>query len=496
MSPTADPLAELAAWQRFHLRITLIYAVVVVLVLTAAATVSYQLLVESRLHGLKQRLALGAQALSVAIDADDLAALGAGDARRRAELDHRFGRIGDAFADVDSIYILLHDPDPTRLRFAHDWSRTPTESAKVGEVYDASELPVLLQGFDRPSVESELYEDEWGLSLSAYAPILGADGARLAVVGLDVQEGEILAMRSRVLRLTLLAYLVVFGVIGLVTVVIGRMVRVPIAHVIAAADAMARGELGVRLGLDRSDEFGILASSFDRMAAGLAEREFLRDTFGRYVSPSVAAQLLDAAEVTLGGEQRQVTVLLSDLAGYSTYSEVLEPRQLVALLNRYLGTMQESIDAEGGTVLEFVGDAIVAVFNAPTEQPDHASRAVRAALAMRLAMERVNAACEADGLADLYRSVGIERLSHRIGVHTGVVVAGNIGSATRIKYTVIGDAVNVAARLEALNKELGSEILMSEATRAAADPAVVATAVDHGIVKVKGRTGTVRVWQV
>ncbi len=492
MARTENPLAALSAWQRFHLRITTVYAVVVVVVLLAAALLGYQQLVAAHLAGLQARLTLGADALALSLPGERIASWAPGrDAPLHSELDARFEGLGHTFADLDSIYVLRRAGSPTQLEFVHDWSREASDAASPGELYDASAVPVMLEGFSGPVAEDELYEDRWGSSLSAYAPVRGADGRTVAIVGLDVQAREIAAVESGILRMTLGASFGIFGILALVTVVVGRQVREPLAEVISAADALSHGHLDVRVALDRTDEFGILAVSFDRMAEGLAEREFFRDTFGRYVSPNVARQLLAANEVQLGGEAREVTVLMSDLVGYSTFGEALAPSELVTLLNRYLGAMQQAIDAEGGTVIEFVGDAIVAVFNAPSDQSDHADRAVRAALGMREAMQRVNEVSTHE-----VEQAGFEQLRHRIGVHTGTVVAGSIGSLTRLKYTVIGDAVNVAARIEALNKDLGTEILVSETTRAAADPAAVATATDRGDFKVKGREATVRVWEL
>ena len=140
-----------------------------------------------------------------------------------------------------------------------------------------------------------------------------------------------------------------------------------------------------RLHMQRRDEFGVMGRHFDSMAEALQDREFVRETFGRYVSEDVAKLLLDQRIHTeLAGEERVVTVLISDIRGYSTISERLPPVQVVDMLNRYLSAMNEVIDEHKGCVIEFLGDAILAVFGAPHYLPDHSERAVRCALSMRV----------------------------------------------------------------------------------------------------------------
>ncbi len=172
---------------------------------------------------------------------------------------------------------------------------------------------------------------------------------------------------------------------------------------------------------------------------------------------------------------------------YSTISEKLPPAEVVDLLNEYFGAMSEVIDRQGGCVIEFLGDAILAVFGAPGELPDHAERAVRAALQMQRRGAELNLAWERNGKASLWKERGIPALASRIGVHTGRVVAGNLGSKTRMKYAVIGDTVNAASRVEHLNNTLGTDLLFTEEVRIRLPPELVALARDAGEHPVKGR---------
>ncbi|MBW2528663.1 MAG: adenylate/guanylate cyclase domain-containing protein [Deltaproteobacteria bacterium] len=197
-----------------------------------------------------------------------------------------------------------------------------------------------------------------------------------------------------------------------------------------------------------------------------AQLSYVKDTFSRYVSPGVVNAIVDdPRKVKLGGELRYVTVLFADIRGYSTLSESLSPPEIVAILNRYFQRVTDIILAHGGMINEFEGDAVLAVFGAPLKLDRHGERAVKASAQMLAAVEDLNREWEADGTSDKWQRLGIDAFSIRIGVHSGPVVAGNIGSTTRIKYAVIGDTVNTASRVEGLNKRLGTRLLASEATR-------------------------------
>ena len=182
---------------------------------------------------------------------------------------------------------------------------------------------------------------------------------------------------------------------------------------------------------------------------------FIRHTFGRYLSDDIVRQLLEAPEgLELGGDLREVTIMMSDICGFTSLAERLPPPQVVSILNRYFEHMTSIIFEHGGTIDEFLGDAILAVFGAPHRHDDDPARAVRCALAMQEAISMVNAANEAEGLPTL---------QHRIALNTGSVVAGNIGSEQRAKYGCVGHAMNVTSRIEGETKP--DEILISADTR-------------------------------
>ncbi len=183
--------------------------------------------------------------------------------------------------------------------------------------------------------------------------------------------------------------------------------------------------------------------------------KFIRATFGRYLSDEIVTDILERPEgLDLGGDLREVTIMMSDIRGFTTLSEHLAPAQVVTILNRYLGAMTDIIMAHQGTIDEFLGDAILAVFGAPLQRDDDAERAVRCARAMQLAMAEVNAANLAEGLPEVQTGIAL---------NTGQVIAGNIGSERRSKYGFVGHAMNVTSRIE--DHCAGGEILVSQSTR-------------------------------
>ena len=189
-------------------------------------------------------------------------------------------------------------------------------------------------------------------------------------------------------------------------------------------------------------------------AEALARRR-IRDSFGRYVGRDVMEQVL-AENPTLQGSRREVSVLVSDLRGFTTLSETMPAERVAAHLNEYFPAMIDAIFAERGMINDFIGDGILAVFGAPLPDADHAWRAARAAMGMQAALERLNRE---------WAARGVPTLRMGIGIHTGTVFAGNVGGPGRIKYTVIGDTVNVTARLEGVNKDLGTTALITAETR-------------------------------
>ncbi len=470
-----------------------------VLLLTGVGVVFYEFAYHSEFRALQQRIRSTVDFLGRNIDAavyEDVIRAPSADKPLHQALKRRFDNILAADPAVTAVYIMaLADPDGPRSNLV-----AVVDAAAVykpvppGSNYDASDLPVMQRGFDETVVEDRMYEDDWGFSLSGYAPIRAPDGSRLALVGLDVNATHVRNIRGRVLSVVAVIVGVAVGVLILFAFILGRRIRKPIQTMSLAADRIADGDFDIDVAVPRRDEFGLMANHLGIIAKNLKERDLLRDTFGRYVSPDIARRLLsDRSAGALGGEDREVTVIFSDIEGYSTMTELVSPQEVVGLLNAYLGEMNAVIDKYEGCILEILGDAILAVFNAPNDLPGHAEAAVRCALEMRAALDRMNDAWADTPTARIWQQAGKERLRARTGIHTGHVVAGNIGSRTRMKYGVIGDVVNVAARIEALNKTLGTNLLVSEATWSLLPGDLKSASVDRGVHQVKGREGGVAI---
>ena len=216
------------------------------------------------------------------------------------------------------------------------------------------------------------------------------------------------------------------------------------------------------------------------------QKAFLKHAFRHYLSHEVIEEMLrNPAQLQLGGERRELTILFSDLQGFSTFSERLDPQELTALLNDYLSDMTDIIMEEGGTLDKYEGDAIIAFWNAPVEQPDHAARACRAALRCHRRLD--------ERRQEFIERTGVE-LKARIGINTGPVVVGNMGSRKRFNYTVLGDAANLASRLEGANKAFGTFLMASEYTWRQASDAVMGREI--GLLRVVGRKTPVRVFEL
>jgi class 3 adenylate cyclase len=261
---------------------------------------------------------------------------------------------------------------------------------------------------------------------------------------------------------------------------VSRSVAGPLARLRVAMGEIEQGRLDVRAPVITNDEIGGLSEGFNRMVEGLREREFVKETFGKYVSPEIRDEIL-ARRIPLDGQLREVTILFSDLRDFTPWVERSDPREIVRDLNAYFGEMEGAIRSHGGLVLQYIGDEIEAVFGAPVAAADHAARAVRTALAMRRRLEAWNAGRTAP-------------LRHGIGIHTGVVVAGNIGSAARLSYALVGDAVNLASRIQGLTRDAGCDVLVSGATRRRLDGEFALLPLPA--LRVKGKSDEVEVFRL
>ncbi len=266
-----------------------------------------------------------------------------------------------------------------------------------------------------------------------------------------------------------------------------KSISSPVKTLAEAAKKIGEGEYDVKLERKRKDELRILTESFVKMGKGLAERERLRDAFGRFTNKEIAERAM-RNELSLGGENKDVTIFFSDIRSFTAMSEKLTPEQVVEFLNEYMTRMVKCVELTGGVVDKFIGDAIMAVWGAPVSAGSlrlDALNGIKASLLMRKELYDLNKEREQKGLPAIHIGCGL---------NSGNVIAGQIGSDRRMEYTVIGDAVNTASRTEALNKPFHTDILITENTwRLVKDEVFVE---EMPGVKVKGKADKLRMFAV
>lgn len=281
------------------------------------------------------------------------------------------------------------------------------------------------------------------------------------------------------------AFVIVVGgaIAAALAVFVSRSVAEPPKDVEVAMERVGRGDLETRAAVVSTDEIGAVAEGFNRMVAGLRERERTRETFGKYVSPEVRDEIL-AAGAPMEGHRREVTILFSDLRDFTPWVESQPAEDVVRDINAYFTLMEGAIRAHGGLVVQFIGDEIEAVFGAPVAEPRHADHAVAAALEMCRRLETWNESRRANGAIIL---------RHGIGIHTGDVIVASIGSPERLSYALVGDPVTLASRIQGLTKEVGGDVLVSGDTVRRLKERVSLEALPAA--RVKGRLAEVEVYR-
>jgi class 3 adenylate cyclase len=281
----------------------------------------------------------------------------------------------------------------------------------------------------------------------------------------------------------------IFAVIGL-GVVIAKIISLPVFELVDASTRVANGDLNAKVREQTQDEVGLLSRQFNYMVSQLRQREFMRDLFGRMVSEEVREAQLRGDQVQLGGEIKIVSVLFTDIRQFTRFSERHSPQEVMRMLNIYFSIVNGAVREAGGMINKFGGDSAMAVFGAPLslDPSETAHRALRAALSIRFQITESNARCIQEGL---------EPINIGIGINTGEVMTGNVGAENRFEYTVIGDTVNVAARMQSISSQYkDSNILISRQTYEAFAEHERLQVVDQGAVMVKGRTEPVHVYNV
>jgi adenylate cyclase len=343
--------------------------------------------------------------------------------------------------------------------------------------------------------------DEQALQMLEHAPRVGQQDTRMLggepfitrILSLQGDDSNNIAILQRSLNAELASFyqlrsilLVIFGGAILLSVVgasiISGSVTHPVSVLTEGARRISRGDYESRVTIRQRDEMGRLADTFNEMAHGLQERDKVRNLLGKVVSPQIADELMKK-DIELGGEEVEATILFSDIRSFTSISESMSPKQVILMLNHYLTEMNQIIEDNNGVVDKYIGDAVMAIYGAPLAHADSPGNAVRSAQAMQAAMAAINTHfCDWD----------IPPISIGIGINSGTVVAGNMGSMSRLNYTVLGDAVNLASRVEGLCKLYGSSIIITESTRRQC-PDLMCLELDR--VTVKGKSKPVTLYE-
>jgi adenylate cyclase len=300
------------------------------------------------------------------------------------------------------------------------------------------------------------------------------------LIGIVVPEDEVLGDAKKHLRIMVFVALAVLLLAVVLSVFTAGQVARPLEELVHESEAIGR------LDLDARPMPHSVVREVDRLAIATADMKTSLRSFRKYVPADLVRKLmLSGQEAALGGERKRLTIYFSDIAGFTSISEAMAPEKLVDHLGEYLQVLSEQILGTGGTVDKYIGDAIMAFWGAPVEHPGHALAGCTAAIRNQQMLAKLRAKWQSEG-KPLFEA--------RIGINTGEVVVGNIGSAARLNYTVIGDAVNLASRLEGLNKYYGTRTLITEATYEEAKDGIVARPLDW--VSVKGKHEAVLVYEL
>lgn len=388
---------------------------------------------------------------------------------------------------LQSIFILMPaSQDPRVVEYAVDAEEKFEYVHHPGDIYmrDGQPVRIGLEGIEK--LAERLHDYQAGYR-SSFAPIRDESGALVAIVGVTT----VATAYSTILRLvpsTLILLTITTALaIGLATLLLRAVTR-PLDSLRQLIEAVDKEDFTLAASANPllTGEFARVADSIRAMAAGLRERDTVKRAFSGYISRQVLDAIVAKGELpALKGERRRVTVLFSDIRGFTAMAEAMSPEDVVQLLGEFFDRMVEVILRHQGTIDKFLGDGMMVIFGAPLDDPYQEEHAVTAACQMQQELHALCAKWQAEGRATFKMGVGI---------NSGAAVVGNIGTAQHMEYTAIGDAVNLAARLESATKDLGLEIVVSEQTYSAVRP--LFRWKSAGEITLRGRSEPVRAYTV
>ena len=388
--------------------------------------------------------------------------------------------IKNQIENIKFVYIVRQTG--TNITYIMDCGDDVSEQAKLGEVYDdaGDGLKELFKNLkDEIHFESDYYTDKWGTFLSAYKPVF-KNGKLIYAVCSDIKSVDVdYYIRVYKIKFTFV-FIGMFSVILPIVFWVTNAIRKPLYKV--RDEILKLKDLDVNEHIDFKSnitEVNDMIEATDKVKTGLR-------SFAKYVPDKVVKQLItQGKDAKIGGEKEYVTILFSDIEGFTSISENNDVHEVVTSLNEYFDIYVKCLEESGATVDKFIGDAVMAFWNAPNKVENHEFVSVKTAMEIVKEIDNLNQKWKSEGKKFIFKT--------RIGINSGEVIVGNIGSTNRINYTVTGDPVNLASRLEAANKQYNTKILVSESIYNKTNNLIDYYYIDT--VKVKGKEVYVKVYQ-
>ncbi len=357
---------------------------------------------------------------------------------------------------IKFIYTTYPDPkDPKKFLFGVDAEETEKDLSHAGTVNEGATKDILYEHLSDVYSYGKLVKDQWGTWLTSYAPILNSKGQYVASVGVDISAAFVNRLVHQMLMLAAMTLSFSLLLALIAAFFLARRATEALALLKLGAEEIGKGNFAHRINIQTKDEFQELADGLNKMAQGLMEKEKMKSGFAHYVSKHVMEKIMTQGAPNLGGERKKITVFFCDIRGFTQISEKLPPEQVMSILNEYFQAMLDIVFKHNGTIDKLIGDAIMAEFGFPVDDPEQEKNAVLTAIDMQqaLALLRVK-----------WKNEGKPEIEIGIGIHSGEAVVGTLGSAERVEFTAIGDTVNIASRLESATREFNEKIIVSEAT--------------------------------
>ncbi len=415
-------------------------------------------------------------------------------AYKQLESELRRARDANRRRDIYVKYIYSMRPypnDPKMAEFVLDAEEDGVNKSNVGDVYKTTN-PNYLVRFNEFQADEEFVSDQWGLWLTANAPIRDASNQTVGAVGVDISATEAIQRLNSLFWNGALALGVSLIAAYFLASFASQRIARPLITIRNAVERIAGGDYSQTLKLSSKDEFEEVANALNKMTLGLQQREDLKSALARYVSEDILNEIIYAGRPSeLYSQRKKVTALFADVRGFTNFSEQLSPEETVAMLNDYFEKMIEAVFKNFGHLNKFMGDGLMALFGALRDDEFQEEHAVQAALDMRTALKDLQ---EKWATSESRARDALASLRIGIGINTGLAIVGNIGSKQRMEFTAIGDSINLASRLEQATRDRQVDILVSEFTYVATRSRFPFEPV--GEISLKGKTESARTFTI